>query len=292
MSLAHVFASLPAGNVPASYLDDNFNDCALLDGSAAFAASASLAAAATTNIGAQISPYVTITGNTGITAFDVQPANLVRILYFTGTPTITHNATSMILPAGGANIPVAAGDTAIARSLGGGNWIIDFYQRASGASVVAATAIPYAKYSYTVSSGTTGGGAMTATTWTTIPINTEDNDTGSIGSLSSNQITLIAGTYKIDAWITFGATTAATQGAGCRWRNVTDSSTTVVGGHFFSGATGNLVNTTILKGLFTIAGSKTFEFQYWASAAFNIAPAALSASENEVYRVVELMKLG
>jgi hypothetical protein len=45
--------------------------------------------------------------------------------------TLTHNATSLILP-GNANITTAANDRYEARSLGSGNWIVTKYQYASG----------------------------------------------------------------------------------------------------------------------------------------------------------------
>jgi hypothetical protein len=93
-----------------------------------FGNNASTAAAATTDIGAQQSHLITITGNTGITAFGSN-ANVGDPYYFvrfTGTPTITFNATSVITPGGG-NIQAGAGDTAILEYLGSGNWRIDSY---------------------------------------------------------------------------------------------------------------------------------------------------------------------
>ncbi len=59
---------------------------------------------------------------------------------FAAALTLTHNATSLILP-GGANITTAAGDTAIAISLGSGNWVVVNYMPAGGyARAGAATA--------------------------------------------------------------------------------------------------------------------------------------------------------
>jgi len=71
-----------------------------------------LASAATTDIGAQASQILTITGTTAITSFGTN-YNGPRFLVFSGALTLTHNATSLILP-GGANITTAAGDCAIA----------------------------------------------------------------------------------------------------------------------------------------------------------------------------------
>lgn len=88
-----------------------------------------VASAATTNIGAASSPNVNITGTTTITAFDSFGAGAKRLVKFTGILTLTHNATSLILP-GAANITTAAGDTALFVSEGGGNWRCIAYTRA------------------------------------------------------------------------------------------------------------------------------------------------------------------
>jgi len=85
------------------------------------AATLSLASATTTNIGAQNANTITITGTTTITAFDTVAAGVIRRLVFAGALTLTHNATSLILP-GAANITTAAGDVFQFLSLGSGNW--------------------------------------------------------------------------------------------------------------------------------------------------------------------------
>jgi hypothetical protein len=89
-----------------------------------------LASASTTNIGAQQSDNVRITGTTTITSFGTIASGVTRQLRFAAALTLTHNATSLILP-GGANITTAAGDTATAVSLGSGNWVVTAFQRAA-----------------------------------------------------------------------------------------------------------------------------------------------------------------
>jgi hypothetical protein len=89
-----------------------------------------LASAATTDLGAQTSNNLRITGTTTITGFGTAASGVRRELRFAGALTLTHNATSLILP-GGANITTAAGDTATAVSLGSGNWVVANYQRAA-----------------------------------------------------------------------------------------------------------------------------------------------------------------
>lgn len=81
---------------------------------------ADIASAATTDIGAATGRFVHITGTTTITSFGTKTAGVIRILTFDGALTITHNATSLILP-GAANIGTSAGDTAVFVSEGGGN---------------------------------------------------------------------------------------------------------------------------------------------------------------------------
>lgn len=99
-----------------------------------WAATVTIASAATVNIGAAASNDLIISGTTTITAFDSIAAGASRKVKFTGALTLTHNATSLILP-GGANITTADGDTAQFTSLGSGNWKCDWYSKANGQAV-------------------------------------------------------------------------------------------------------------------------------------------------------------
>ena len=94
-----------------------------------------LASAATTDLGAQTTDNLRITGTTPITSFGVAPNGITRHLRFAGVTTITYNATSLITP-GLANITTAAGDTGTAKSLGSGNWVIESYTRAAALPVL------------------------------------------------------------------------------------------------------------------------------------------------------------
>lgn len=90
-----------------------------------------LASATTTDIGAQNSVAVEISGTTTITSFGTS-YNGPRYLRFTGALLLTHNATTLNLP-GAANITTAAGDTAIAYpNLAANGWNVVAYQSASG----------------------------------------------------------------------------------------------------------------------------------------------------------------
>jgi hypothetical protein len=98
-----------------------------------FAASVDVASSGTTNIGAALSNSVRITGTTTITAFDTVDAGIRRTVRFAAALTLTHNATSLILP-GGQNILTVANDTAEFLSLGSGNWICLTYKCATKAA--------------------------------------------------------------------------------------------------------------------------------------------------------------
>lgn len=88
--------------------------------------SVSLASAATVNLGAAASRFVTITGVGTITSFGTAAAGVTKEVTFGGALTLTYNATSMKLP-GGESIVTAAGDMLSAISLGSGNWQVSSY---------------------------------------------------------------------------------------------------------------------------------------------------------------------
>jgi hypothetical protein len=93
-----------------------------------------IASAGTTDIGAAGGQAVRITGTTTITSFGTVADGVTRKLRFAGSLTLTHNASSLILPCG-ANITTAAGDTADAVSLGAGNWLVTQYTPATTAGM-------------------------------------------------------------------------------------------------------------------------------------------------------------
>lgn len=100
-------------------------------------AGADMASAASVNLANATGTLINITGTVTITALGTVAAGAERDLVFAASLTLTHNATSLILP-GGANIQTAAGDVARMKSLGGGNWKCLSYQRASGAPLAIA----------------------------------------------------------------------------------------------------------------------------------------------------------
>ena len=99
---------------------------------------ANLASATTTDIGAQNTSFLNITGTTTITGLGTN-YNGPRYLVFAGILTLTHSAT-LVCP-GAANITTAANDSAIAIPISGG-WQIVAYQKASGLPVSTTGLVP------------------------------------------------------------------------------------------------------------------------------------------------------
>jgi hypothetical protein len=81
-----------------------------------------VASASTINLSTAAGDFIDVSGTTTITAITSEAAGIERTVRFTGALTLTHNATSLILP-GSANLTTANGDIAIFRSLGSGNWV-------------------------------------------------------------------------------------------------------------------------------------------------------------------------
>jgi len=96
---------------------------------------ADIASATTTDIGAVQGYMHDITGTTTITGLGTVSEGITKVLQFDGALTLTHNASSLILP-GGANITTAAGDTATFISLGSGNWTCLHYTKKAGVAVI------------------------------------------------------------------------------------------------------------------------------------------------------------
>lgn len=96
--------------------------------------STDIASAATTDLSTATTPFVHVTGTTTITALGTVQAGAERQVVFDGILTLTHDGTALILPTG-ADITTAAGDAAIFRSEGSGNWRCVGYQRADGTSL-------------------------------------------------------------------------------------------------------------------------------------------------------------
>lgn len=99
-----------------------------------------IASASTTDLGSVPSGNVIVTGTTTITSFGLTAAvGTVKRVRFSGVLTLTHNASSLIIP-GSANVTTALNDCLTAVCYGSGQWIVTQYQRASGTALVSPSA--------------------------------------------------------------------------------------------------------------------------------------------------------
>jgi hypothetical protein len=87
---------------------------------------ADIASGSTVNLANATGEFVSVTGEVGIASFGTVGAGMRFIIRFVSSLTLTHNATSLICPAG-ADLTVNANDIIWLESLGSGNWRILSY---------------------------------------------------------------------------------------------------------------------------------------------------------------------
>jgi FlaG/FlaF family flagellin (archaellin) len=158
---------------------------------------ANVASAATCNIGAADAMYINITGTTTITSLGTT-INRLRFIRFSGALTLTHHATSLILPNGGSNIVTAAGDTCIASSDASGNWRVRNYQRADGSPV----SVAKPSFSAVLTSNMTG---FPSNSNSKVTVNVEEWDDGGYYDATNSKWTPPAGKGRISASVYFSS---------------------------------------------------------------------------------------
>jgi hypothetical protein len=263
------------GNVACAIYDLSLGAFHLVDNPQYFFGTlTAIASSTTTDLGTIPSHNVSITGTTAITSFG-SSANSAYPLYFitfTGALTLTHNATSLILP-GGANITTAAGDTAVARYLGSGNWRVISYTAAAvspGSGLKNIQVFTSGSGTYTPTAGATraivfvtgggGGGGGAAT---------NNGQGGGGGGGGATAITFVPAlssvSYAVGAAGTAGANTGTNGGAGGQ------SSFGTITANGGSGGTGGTASAFHAGG----AGSSTT-----AGGTFSVAGVAGSGSSN------------
>ena len=138
------WSSTTASNAPAgsttigTNLDDNLREIQGVIVRGLSHKGSDIASAATTDLGAVEGLMHDITGTTTITSFGTVRAGILKFVKFEGALTLTHNATSLILP-GAANITCSDGDVGIFISEGSGNWRCLAYMKAAGSPTQPAT---------------------------------------------------------------------------------------------------------------------------------------------------------
>jgi len=118
----------------------------------------------------------------------------------------------------------------------------------------------YVKVVNLQASGSAGGG-ISADTWTTVPLTSEVSDNGALCSLSSNQITLAAGTYRCSIKV---------PGYNCGWfrsrlYNVTGSTELIHGSNASCATTISITGWSFIVGEFAVAAGQALEVQMYAS---------------------------
>lgn len=152
----------------------------------------------------------------------------------------------------------------------------------------------YVKVSDTKAKGTNGGNSVAAS-YQIRTLNTEDSDSDGICTLSSNQVTLDAGTYE--CYITAPAGFLNAHKA-VLW-NATASSLVLVGTSEFSITNTSAMTTSIIAGRFTVAAGQALEVRHYTQTnvtnglglALNINDPG-GAALSEVYTVAEFRKVG
>lgn len=243
-----------------------------------------IASASTISIGSN--GFYHVTGTTAITDIDFTVAGDGRwaILEFDGALTLTHHSTTLVIP-GGANITTAAGDICMVVQDSGDNIHVAWYQKANIGPLGRAAPdiiLQDQKSANTAGGSSTGGGSGVRT------LNTEVRDLNSECSLSSNQMTLTAGTYYVEA-------TAPCFACG-RTRlylwNVTDSSLVLSGSSEYANSGGNFSTVVRLAGVFTIAAGKAISLLHYAEATqgsgFGL---AANDTRTEIYAEVRLWRV-
>lgn len=251
-SLSQTAASnSPPGSESPTLTDDYFRAhagfLAMLRDFKQFSTEATLASAATTDIGAANSYAVAITGTTTITSLgvDYQGPRFVR---FAGALTLTHNATTLILP-GNANITTAAGDTMVVVPSGtpAAGWRVVSYQHAQ----------PYG-FGPMFSAYANVNQAIIGSTFTKVLLQTEEFDTAGAFDNATNyrfQPT-VAGYYRIN-----GAGTLSVVASGVYvtvYKN---------GARFKDGASGSLSGSTVSALVFLNGSTDYVELYIWHGSA-------------------------
>ena len=163
----------------------------------------------------------------------------------------------------------------------------------SGANLTGISAGLFASYAQVCDRKSSGshGGSFASGDWRTRELNTEAFDPDGIVTLSSNQFTLQAGSYFINAM----APAQSVVNHQLRLRNITDSNTALFGfAAYASQSSGNATDDNdyaFLKGRITISGATTYELQHRCNTTRNGAGFGQpSTFGEETYASVEIYK--
>lgn len=184
----------------------------------------------------------------------------------------------------GANPSWSAGNKATTSSLGN-------VQIGSGLSVDASGILsqPISIFNETQASAANGG-TFTSGAWRQRVLNTTlINQTGA--TLSSNQITLPAGTYEINA----SCPASQVNNHKARLQNITDGTTTINGTSEYAYTALGINTRSVITGVFTISSSKVFELEHYCNltyATYGFGVGCAIAGTSEIFSEISIKKVG
>ena len=134
----------------------------------------------------------------------------------------------------------------------------------------------------------TNGGTFTLGSWQTRDLNSEVVDGGGHASVSSNQITLAAGTYRVKA----SAPAHRVDRHKLRLRNITDSVDLLIGSSERTYTVDNMSTNANLIGQITLDDTKVIELQHRSQASLSTYGLGVASSFSvvEVYAQIEFWK--
>lgn len=166
--------------------------------------------------------------------------------------------------------------------------VLKYWSGTAWVAISGAASYTVAVIGYVLSAGTSGS-SITAGSWVTRPINTEISDASGIVTILSNQFTLGAGTYEIEA----DSPIYAGDSHQSRLFNVTDATVTASGSAEFASASSPFGQTSSkIKTVVTIAGTKAFRIEHRVSvnAVLGRAPSS-SFGQTVVFGTVVIRKI-
>lgn len=133
----------------------------------------------------------------------------------------------------------------------------------------------------------TSGGTFTSNAWRTRDINEKQADTANICSITSNQITLAAGTYRC----LISAPARRVNKHQTRLYNATDATAILTGTPETSNNTDNTQTRSFIAGRFTLSAQKTLEVQHYCTTTANNDGFGLATnSTTEIYTIAEFWR--
>jgi hypothetical protein len=223
-------------------------------------------------------------------------ASAIRSLGTAIDTTVFNNASAAIaktiVDAKGDIIAATAADT-VARLAVGANDSVLTADSSTATGLKWATPTTSALEVFAVHDAKTSGtdaGAFTSGAWRTRTLNTTLQNTMTGASLSSNQITLPAGTFYLQA----SAPAFQTSSNNLRWYNITDSTSVATGTNSYALYTNDVMMNASLNCTFTIAASKTFELQHYGAVTKNTSGFGVAGGlgYSEIYAQLTIIKVG